>query len=347
MSGILACCGIVAVLLTAVSAPARADEAPARASGPGDIRLSGPYTHENLTIYLVHGRDRIDLSKYITLQEGMEMRKVIVHETGNVGELAIENIGDVAVYVQSGDIVKGGRQDRTIAEDFICPPKSGRVPIASFCVEQGRWQQRGGESAAAFSGSSGNLAGKDLKLAARQAGAQAEVWKQVAENQKKLAGNVGGSVQAAESASSFQLSLENKKLVETTAAYEQKLAAALDKQTDVVGYAFAINGRINSVDLYAASSLFRKMWPKLLKSACVEAVAELQAGKKFEPPAAEAILAFMADAEKGASKSKKISDRVEVQTRETDKAVRFDTVDQAAAPSAAPAEYLHRSYIAK
>ena len=39
---------------------------------------------------------------------------------------------DVDVYIQSGDIVKGGRQDRTIAMDFVVPPKSGVIPISAF-----------------------------------------------------------------------------------------------------------------------------------------------------------------------------------------------------------------------
>ena len=72
-------------------------------------------------------------------------------ETGNVNSLAIENLGDQAVFVQAGDIVKGGQQDRTLTVSLLLPPKSGRVPIASFCVEHGRWSARGGEDARSFS----------------------------------------------------------------------------------------------------------------------------------------------------------------------------------------------------
>ncbi|MFX5484718.1 DUF6569 family protein, partial [Acinetobacter baumannii] len=51
-----------------------------------------------------------------------------------------------------------------------------------------------------------------------------------------------------------------------------------DKDSDVVGYAFAINGKVNSADVYASHDLFKKLWPKLLNSSAVEAVAE--GGKK-------------------------------------------------------------------
>src|SRR5207248_3320243 len=50
-----------------------------------------------------------------------------------------------------GDIVKGGRQDRVLTVSFLLPPQSGRVPIASFCVEQGRWAARGKEDQFKFS----------------------------------------------------------------------------------------------------------------------------------------------------------------------------------------------------
>ena len=38
------------------------------------------------------------------------------------------------------------------------------------------------------------------------------------------------------------------------------------KHKDIVGFAFAINGRINSAEIYPSNGLFAKMWPKLLKS---------------------------------------------------------------------------------
>ena len=37
----------------------------------GDYRLSGPYTHRNLTIFLVHGKDLIKGKSFLTLQEAL------------------------------------------------------------------------------------------------------------------------------------------------------------------------------------------------------------------------------------------------------------------------------------
>src|SRR3984893_3965661 len=103
-----------------------------------DYRLEGPFTQGNLTVFLIHGKDRIKGQTFITLQEALAQKKVIGRETRGVNELTIENISGEEVYVQSGDIVKGGQQDRMMAVDLILPPRSGRVGISAFCVENGR-----------------------------------------------------------------------------------------------------------------------------------------------------------------------------------------------------------------
>ena len=80
----------------------------------GEYRLSGPYTHRNLTIFLVHGKNLIKSKSILTLQEALVQKKVVVYETKSVNELSIQNFSNSDVYVQAGDIVKGGAQDRMI-----------------------------------------------------------------------------------------------------------------------------------------------------------------------------------------------------------------------------------------
>src|SRR5688572_9386837 len=197
--------------------------------GGAAMRITGPHVKDNLAIYLIHAPDRVAGAKYLTLQEAMEQKKVVVHETGNVNELAIENLADEDVYIQSGEIVKGGKQDRTIGTDMIITRSMGKTPIASFCVEHGRWQSRGGENVAAFSGSSGYVAGKAMKRASntnyREADQQA-VWQSVRLSQASLSRSVAADVQASTSPSSFQLTLENEKLNEKVHDYLKSLEPA-------------------------------------------------------------------------------------------------------------------------
>src|SRR5947207_247349 len=171
---------VVVVLWLCMLAADAAEISPATRPALADCKLSGPYSHGNLTVFLIHGPDKLKNREFLTLEEAMAKKVVVVHETSNVNELAIENTGDTDVYVQSGDIVKGGKQDRTIAMDFIVPGKSGKLPIASFCVEHGRWQQRGAENAAEFTAGL-VVAGKDVKLAAKRSMNQQDVWQQEVE----------------------------------------------------------------------------------------------------------------------------------------------------------------------
>jgi hypothetical protein len=314
-----------------------------RAQAKDEYRLEGPFTQGNLSVFLIHGKDRIKGQTFITLQEALVQRKVIVRETREVNELTIENISREEVYVQSGDIVKGGQQDRMMAVDLILPPRSGKVKIAAFCVENGRWSKRGTEESTVFNSSANVIAGRDLKLAAKNAESQGEVWRQVAVAQDKLSANTGTRVNGAASPTSFQLALENKKVQASADSYVKALGTIVNGKADVIGYVFAINGKINSADVYASSSLFMKLWPKLLQASAIEAVAELRRGEKFAAPPADAVQGFLNDAPKGTDeKEKDVSSRVQMVTRESKENVFFETRDRAKSDT-----WVHRNYIKK
>jgi ARG/rhodanese/phosphatase superfamily protein len=311
------------------------------ATADSSYRLSGPYTHGNLTVFLVHGKDLTNKT-FLTLQEALAQKKVRVYETKDVNELAIRNLSNQDIYVQSGDIVRGGDQDRMISVDFIVPPKSGRMPIAAFCVESGRWSKRGNEESASFSSSENMIATKDLKLAAKRERSQEAVWKNVKVAQDKLATNVIAAAPGLMTTSSFELSVENTKVKETTEAYMKALAGILQNKRDVIGYVFAINGHVNSADVYASRSLFAKLWPKLLKASAVEAVAELNKDVEAKPVATEVVHTFLTDSEKARAEAREVTRRVKVVTREDDKNIFFETQDRAANDG-----WVHRNYIRK
>jgi hypothetical protein len=318
------------------------------ASGKGeemqaaDYRVSGPYTHDNLTIFLIHGPDRVTGKNFLPLQEALAQKKVVVYETKDVNELAIENRSAEDVYVQSGDIVKGGQQDRMMAVDLIVPPKSGRIRIAAFCVESGRWSGRGAEQVAVFTSSADVASAKEIKLAAKVSNSQGEVWKNVTATQDKLSANVGERVNSTVSDSSLQLAVENRKVQQSAESYTNPLSRIVDGKNDVIGYVFAINGKLNSADIYASSTLFRKLWPKLLKASAIEAIAELRAGQKFESVTEESVRTFLSESEKGTASEKEVTARIKLVTRESDKNVFFETRDRAQKEA-----WVHRNYIRK
>src|SRR6202040_889695 len=83
----------------------------------GDYRISGPYAHENLSVFLIHGPNRSS-KKLLTLEEALDEKRVVVYETRSANELAVENLSNEDVFIESGVIVKGGAQDRTLKDDL-------------------------------------------------------------------------------------------------------------------------------------------------------------------------------------------------------------------------------------
>jgi hypothetical protein len=307
----------------------------------GRHRILGPFVHRNLAGYVVHCAAQTGAETYLTLEEGLERKTVVVHETGDVGELAVENLSETKLLIQAGDIVKGGKQDRVLAYDLILAPRSGRVSIKSFCVESGRWSARGDEHAEYFESAPAMVASKGGKFAFRTGYSRSQnaVWSEVAEVQRKLSSQVEGSVHADVSPTSLQLTLEDKRVKATADEYIE----ALEKNgasPDAVGYVFAVNGEVNSGDVYSSPALFRKLWPKLLRASAVEAAADLQEGDAPPPPTVEAVLGFLAHPSSGEGHRTPVSDQTTEVMLEYGRDVLYESRDQAAGGT-----WFRRSYI--
>lgn len=307
----------------------------------GEYRISGPFTHDNLSVFLIHGAAR-PVKPLLSLEEAIAQRKVIVYETRNVNELTIENVSNEDVFIESGDIVKGGAQDRTLKDDIILPTKSGRVNINAFCVEHGRWSRRGNESLATFNSASEAIATKDLKMAVRMKEDQRSVWDKVAAAQASISSALETDVRATASPTSMPMMMQAPVVQKSIEGYLADLKKIVDGKPDVIGYAFAINGKTNSADVYASHDLFLKLWPKLLRSSAVEAVSEYDATKKFSPPTVAAIQSALADAESGKASARQLTDRTSVHVKETARNVVFETRDRAQSDA-----WIHRSYMTK
>lgn len=317
-----------------------------------DYEISGPYSYKNLDIFLVHGEDKIKAGKILTLEEAMEQKKLVVHETSDVDRLTVENKSDDStIYIQSGDIVKGGKQDRVMRYDVMVPPKSKRVPVDSFCVEAGRWSQRGNESAGRFAGSKKMVVSKKAKLAAKHAGSQQAVWSEVANVQGKLSANLSAPMKARQSETSLQLTLENKTLKKEAARYVKHLGTIFEDKKDTLGFIFALNGEINSADIYSSRALFKKLRNKLLESCAVEAIAEIKKDSPAKAGSASAsltltdVITWLTEVEKGKKSKKAINASVEMHVRESDANVAFETVDKRT--KTGKSRWIHKNYIKK
>jgi len=340
----------------------------AQALADQDMRISGPYVHENIAIYLAHGPSTQGPVPF-TLQEALAKGTVRVAETGQVNELNIENTGSEEIFIQAGDIVKGGRQDRVLTVSFLLPAKSGLIPISAFCVERGRWSARGVEDQVNFSRADEAMPSRSALLAITapqpvpQAGStpsgqpplpalaardygevarrQKEVWDSVAKTQNDLSHGLRAPVASPQSATSLQLSLENEKLKEARATYIKALEKQGLADSDVVGYVVAINGKLVSANVYPSNGLFRKVWPKQLAATVTEAIGERsQTEAGTPPPAAAAATEFMAEARRAKPQERSIAAGARLETRDGAKLLYNES-------RSADGTWVHRSYLAK
>ncbi len=243
------------------------------------LELSTPIQFKNLQLWLVKGDDQYE-GEIKTLEEAMDERTFIVYETGSVNELTLRNKSEAMVFIQSGDIVKGGKQDRVLEQDAILAARSRKYKIGSFCVEQSRWSQRGNEALYAFGSSKKMISNLELKVASRYHKNQSSVWSGVAKQQTQLNNNLSFmmdkqiDVTSNASNTSLQLALENKDLKNQIERFKKVINPEIEETDDAIGLVVAINGEVNSAEIYAQKALFKKMLPKLLESYITEAISK-------------------------------------------------------------------------
>jgi len=298
-----------------------------------DLVLSAPVTHENLTVFFIEGKETMKGRRMISLETALAEGRATVHEG-----ITVENHGNVPLFIQAGDIIKGGSQDRTLPYDMIIPVASRRVPLPAFCVEAGRSGPRAGEISTSFQTSTEQLPGKQLHLAARVRHNQAEVWAGVQAMQAKLSNTVGAPVQSRLSPTSMQLTLENAAMRDRIDSSLAKLST-LPEGDKTIGAVFVINGVVQGAEIYGSHATFREMYSKLLRSNAIAALSESRNARQDVSP--ESVRRFLEQAETGGNAQHRRGGAALTRQLDSDRAVLFETFD----PDGST--IVHRSYLAK
>jgi hypothetical protein len=227
--------------------------------------------------------------------------------------------------------------------DTIAAAGSGRVPLPVFCVEAGRSQPRGDEDASSLTVSRGfsYAPARDLRLAARFESNQQRVWERVAATQDKLRRSLGSDLPT-RSASSLPLTLDAFAVREAVEPYFRALSGSARGNKEVIGFAYAVNGKVSGAEVYGSAALFAKLWPKLLRASAIEAVAERPAAELSVPASVAAVKDFLKDAEAGKAYSRPVTDRLTQVMQVTDRGVLFETRDYYDGEG-----WVHRCYLTK
>ena len=108
----------------------------------------------------------------------------------------------------------------------------------------------------------GNLT-KGSRLAVQAGKGQSAVWDSAAADNRNA--NVNPS------SGTFTANYADADLGKQIKAYLDELEKPVAEQKQVVGAIVAINGKVEAVDVFESTPLFKKLWPKLLKSHALDA----------------------------------------------------------------------------
>ncbi|MEK7448499.1 MAG: DUF6569 family protein [Planctomycetota bacterium] len=309
------------------------DELLTNIAGYGELAISQSHTYRNMTLFIL-SRTAQEIEKpvdCITLDEGLTKKIVLVteKEQAEVRTLQVENLSEQPLFIQVGDVLKGGKQDRTVQASLIIPPKSGKVDVPSLCVEQSRWQ-----GAVMSFGKAGNSANSnDLKMAIQQ-GDQGQVWEEVAEYKDKAEKITGINSKT----SSLNEEMDSEKMKQACAEYEKNFTDILKQYPRAIGVAYVLNGKTQTVELFQNNGLFQKTYAKILNAFATDAVVNPASGETI-PVTNGTIKYFLAEMEKGETKKQAIAEN-EILRLENDSGFSSEVKDP-------EDRVMHRQYLKK
>src|SRR4030042_517910 len=106
-----------------------------------NIKVGDPVEYKNLKIFPLIAGKTLSLQNYITMDEATDKNWLQIKElgSGNVNSVQIKNTGSSMVFILTGEMISGAKQDRMLKEDVLLPSKSGWIEVPVYCVEHGRW----------------------------------------------------------------------------------------------------------------------------------------------------------------------------------------------------------------
>lgn len=238
------------------------------------------FIHENLRLYpILANADYLEntapLPTLLPLSAAMQTPGFRVLEQKQFGRksqnwyngVTIQNKTQQPVLLLSGDIVKGGNQDRAIAQHQVIAPMSVQN-VAVFCVEEGRSTYYNPSASpaekqvAAFSGYY-NVASPKVRRAIQKEGDQQAVWSAVATVTKANEANSDTRAYTA-------LEQENAAKARRD-GYLSHFSDIPDQNPTMVGMVVVCGNEVLGVDILSSPALFQAVFPGLLHGYVAEA----------------------------------------------------------------------------
>lgn len=160
----------------------------------------------------------------------------------------------------AGEVVKGGKQDRILAQDMILPPNGKKVDISVFCVEKNRWSYgESGKFDKYFSVSSNSIRQKVI-----QDQNQSAVWEEVGKTVRKnnTETNTG----------TYTSLVNSKEYNKELSEYINFFMKSLKTKSNCIGFVGVSGDKIIGCDIFATPDLFNKQSETILNGYITEAI---------------------------------------------------------------------------
>jgi len=268
--------------------PSHVPEVRAMLSG---LRVDEPRTHKNMVVFPIRWAGKHAPGEWETLDQAAEAKHLVISEKDRaaVSQILIENTGDKAVFLMSGEIIKGGKQTRVVSKDTVIEARQ-KVTLPVLCVERGRW--RGGGK---FSNSR-NMAPASVRDTINRGGGQGRVWDSVRRTSKSA-----GEKSQTESLDEV---LDSDKVRKAQEQVHKDVGKFSPDDTIGIAVADARTGMVVGLELFGRRDLFDALQAKLIEGYATDLViaADKRRTDKPKKVAKKQVEAFIRRALDGASK---------------------------------------------
>ncbi len=307
------------------------------------MTILDPVAATNLAVYLLQLPSHRTAARkqsasppveFTTLEHARATGEVVVTETGATERVRLVNHSKRDLFIQAGEVLRGGSQDRVVVGDLVVPaprhePESLLVPV--FCAEPERSVPMRGWTPDQFTLFDQLCPGRKLKRELGL-GTQEDVWREITATRDAVFDLVSRGGTRDTPPYSLWMLVEVLETQGWLNEYVNALLSLAEAHREATGAVFAFNGRLDSAHLYATPALLRQMWPKLLWAMCVEALIEQKegAGGAVKLPGKGEVTAWLA-----ASHGRRAARHTVVVTKRTHRRIRstgsqlcFETLDQ-------------------
>jgi len=184
----------------------------------------------------------------MSLSQAIRNGSVIVSERGtasieNVHWLRINNNSKIPLFISSGEMVIGGRQDRIISKDTVLVPTGGDQYVPAMCVEEGRWSEKEKKF------QHGGFINPSLRKVVDQSKNQLLIWKEIY-NQLEAS--------SLRSPTLAYASLRNDKKIsaEVKPYYQFMMDHIRNTDSNMVGIICISGNKVLGTDIFAAGNIF-------------------------------------------------------------------------------------------